>query len=94
MSGSIVVVVSPLLNMINEEVKFRNSLDIRVMSISVIEPEEEHIRVELGDYCLVYGTPEAWFMNKRWQMLQNITTYLCTLSGRGKLCCMVGPLFS
>jgi len=84
-SGSIVVVVSPLLNLIKEQVRFLNSLHINISAISVsdIESEDERIKVEQGEYSIVYGTPEAWLQNERWRtMLSNVvySRKLCALA--------------
>lgn len=70
--GSFVVVISPLLNLIKDQVNHLNSLGISAISISDIEDESVKQDIEQGKFSLVYGTPEAWLTNERWRsMLQN-----------------------
>ena len=81
--GHIVVVVSPLLNLIAEQVSNLRELGINAVSISNVVSEEQRLQVERGCYSLVYGTPEAWLLNQVWRdMLKNATysSKLCALA--------------
>ena len=81
--GNIVVVVSPLLNLIAEQVKSLKELGIKAVSISDVESEEERRQVERGCFSIVYGTPEAWLLNQRWRDMLTNPTYsskLCALA--------------
>lgn len=69
----IVVVVSPLINLITDQVNYLNDLGVKACNISAIDDEEKR-HVEEGLYKLVYGTPEAWLFNERWRsMFRNST---------------------
>ena len=81
--GHIVVVVSPLLNLITDQVANLRKLGISATSISDIENEEERREVERGSFKIVYGTPEAWLLNERWRNMLNNSTYsskLCAVA--------------
>ena len=71
MNGHIVVVVSPLVSLMDDQVKYLQSLGLSAVNISS-ESEVHHSKIEKGEYSIVYGSPEAGLMNERWRcMLSN-----------------------
>ena len=68
--GHIVVVVSPLISLIEDQINNLRGLGLSAVNIS--DPEVDGLRVEKGEYSIVYGSPEAWLTNERWRaMLSN-----------------------
>ncbi len=61
--GYIVAVVSPLLNLISEQVKSLMDLGIQAVNLSDVESEDDRRQVERWCFSVVYGTPEAWLLN-------------------------------
>ena len=68
-----VVVVSPLVNLMKDQVKSLGALGISAVSLSsLVEGEAE--KVERALFSLVFGTLESWLKNERWrQILSNPT---------------------
>ena len=82
-SGHIAAVLSPLLNLINDQVNHLNCLGIRAVNLSNVKNEEERIMVEHGAFSIVYGTPEAWLKNERWRDMLHNSIYsekLCAIA--------------
>ena len=82
-SDHIVVVVSPLLSLMDDQVSKLRSLGISAVNISSHEEEEEERSILNGEYAVVYGSPEAWLKNERWRtMLSNpvYTKKLCAIA--------------
>ena len=77
--GHIVVVVSPLINLITDQVSYLQGLGITAINISGIEDEGERKEVEKGSFQVVYGTPEAWLLNERWRNMLKNSTYTSKL---------------
>ena len=78
-----IVVVSPLIYLINDQVNNMQKLGVAAINISCIEDEEEKKQLERGCFQVVYGTPEAWLLNERWRnMLKNSTcsSKLCAIA--------------
>ena len=73
--GHIVIVVSPLINLIQDQVMQLKKLDITAINISAVDNEEEKKDVEKGKFSVVYGTPEAWLLNERWRSMLTNSTY-------------------
>jgi superfamily II DNA helicase RecQ len=68
----LVVVVSPLLSLIADQVKKLQTLGITAVSLSDIKDEKQIRMVEEGAFSVVYGTPECFLKNERWRsMLSN-----------------------
>ena len=63
--GHIVVVVSPLIGLMKDQVSHLKELGLKAANISSLE-DGERTRVESSEYSLVYGSPEAWLKNERW----------------------------
>ena len=56
--GHIVVVVSPLISLIEDQINYLRGLALSAVNISDLEVDG--LRVEKGQYLIVYGSPEAW----------------------------------
>ena len=54
-----VVVISPLGNLMKDQVENLKKLGITAISLSNVKDEEAK-DVEVGHFVVVYGTPEAW----------------------------------
>jgi len=69
---NIVIVVSPLINLMKDQVSRLTSLGISAISLSDISSESDIRAVERGTYSIVYGSPESWLGETRWRkMLSN-----------------------
>ena len=81
-SGHIVVVVSPLISLMDDQVKFLTSVGIKALSLTSAS-EEDRLNAEKGKYSLVYGSPEAWLDNERWRSILHNDVYsrkLCAIA--------------
>ena len=68
----LVIVVSPLINLMRDQVRKLRDLGVSAVSLSAIESDEEAKAVEEGKYSVVYGTPESLLKTERWRrMLSN-----------------------
>ena len=72
----VVVVVSPLVNLMKDQVKSLRALGISAVSLTSLE-EGEPEKVERA-----FGTPESWLKNERWRQI------LCNPIYTKKLCCI------
>ena len=82
-SGHIVLVLSPLLTLIDDQIQNLRALGLSYVSLSHLNTEDEMKAVEKGEYQVVYATPEAVLKNKRWrQMLHNsvFKSKLCAIA--------------
>lgn len=77
--GHIVVVVSPLVSLMKDQVQKLRNLGISAVTLSDIE-EEDAKAVEKGVFSVVYGSPEAFLKIARWRKLLTSDVY------RAKLC--------
>ena len=69
---NIVIVVSPLINLMKDQVSRLTSLGKSAISVSDISSESDIRAVERGTYSIVYGSPESWLGETRWRkMLSN-----------------------
>ncbi|KAK3734288.1 hypothetical protein QZH41_015131, partial [Actinostola sp. cb2023] len=73
-SGHIVVVVSPLVSLMKDQVSSLRSIGISSVCLSDVDDDEEASKVENGEFAVIYGTPESWLTNERWRTM---LTYLC-----------------
>lgn len=76
------VVVSPLVNLMAEQVSNLKELGISAANLSSLEDSERE-RVENGEYSVVYGSPEAWLKNERWRLMLTNSVYskkLCAIA--------------
>ena len=78
-AGHIVVVVSPLVNLMKDQVDKLANLGILAASLSEITEENANGVVE-GRFSIVYVSPEAWLKNERWRKVLSSEIY------RSKLC--------
>ena len=63
--GHIVVVVSPLLSLIGDQLAYLTSLGVSTINIS--SGKEDYDSAAAGKYSIMYGSPEVWLMNLRWR---------------------------
>ena len=77
----VVAVVSPLVNLMKDQVRFLRSIGISSVSLSDLE-EGEAEKVEKAAYSVVFGTPESFLRNERWREVLSSPVYL------EKLCCV------
>ena len=81
-SGHIVVVVSPLISLMDDQVKFLTSVGIKALNLTSAS-EEDRLNAEKGKYSLVFGSPEAWLNNERWRSMLHNDVYsrkLCAIA--------------
>ena len=81
-SGHIVVVVSPLFSVMEDQVKYLRRLGLSTVNISS-NVEVDCEKIEKGEYSIVYGSPEAWLMNERWRCMLSNDVYskkLCAVA--------------
>lgn len=78
-TGHIVVVVSPLVNLMKDQVGKLVNIGIPAVTLSDIS-EDNMKAVERGAFSVVYGSPEAWLKNDRWRKMLASDLY------RKKLC--------
>ena len=64
-TGHIVVVVSPLVNLMKDQATKLANIGIPAVTLSDISEENMKV-VERGAFSVVYGSPEAWLKNDRW----------------------------
>ena len=80
-SGHIVVVVSPLVNLMRDQVRSLRSIGISSVSLSDLQ-EGEAEKVEKAAYSVVFDTPESWLKVERWRQVLSSPIY------SEKLCCV------
>jgi len=71
--GHIVVVVSPLISLMEDQVSNLKELGLKAANISSLK-DGECTRVERSEYSLVYGSTEAW-LNERWRIMLTNSVY-------------------
>ena len=71
--GHIVVVMSPLISLIEDQINNLRGLGLSAVNIS--DPEVDGLRVDKGEYSIVYGSPEAWLTNERWRAMLSTCIY-------------------
>ena len=64
--GHIVHVVSPLVSLMEDQVKYSRSIGVSAVNISS-QADNDHSKIENAQYSVVFGSPEAWLMNDRWR---------------------------
>ena len=73
--------MSPLVNLMKDQVRHLRSIGISSVSLSDLE-EGEAEKVEKAEYSVVFGTPESFLRNERWREVLSSPVYL------EKLCCV------
>ena len=73
--GHIVVVVSPLISLLEDQVSHLLELGLKAANISSLE-DGERTRFESDEYSLVYGSLEALLMKERWRFI--LTNSICS----------------
>ena len=73
-----VVVISPLVNLMKDQVENLKKLGISAISLSNVKDEEAK-DVEEGHFVVVYGTPEALLNNERWRKMLSSDIYAAKL---------------
>jgi superfamily II DNA helicase RecQ len=79
-TGHIVVVISPLLTLIEDQIQNLRGVGITAASLSHITTNEEIQQVEMGSFAIVYATPEGLLKSERWRHMLTSKVY------REKLC--------
>ena len=69
-----VVVVSPLISLMEEQVSHLKKLRLKAAHVSSLE-DGERTRAESGEYSLVYGSPEACMKNECWRFMLTNSVY-------------------
>ena len=72
---NIVLVVSPLINLMKDQVSRLNSRGISAISLSDVSSELEIRAVETGSYSIVYGSPESWLGETKWRKMLSSDIY-------------------
>jgi len=72
---NIVIVVSPLVSLMKDQVSRLNSLGISSICLSDISTESQRKAVESGQYSIVYGSPESWLGDERWRKMVTSDCY-------------------
>jgi len=81
-TGHIVIVISPLLSLIEDQIHSLRHLGIKCISLTDTT-EEERKQVERGDFTVVYTTPEGLLKNERWRRMISSDVYsqkLCAIA--------------
>ena len=73
---NIVIVVTPLLSIINDQVDSLVKLGVPAINLSLVENESnEEKQLLTGEYQIIYGTPEAWIKQEKWTQLLKTEVY-------------------
>lgn len=72
---NMVIVVSPLVNLMRDQVSRLTSLGISAVSLSDICSDDEMRSVEKGSYSIVHGSPESWLGETRWRKMLSSDVY-------------------
>ena len=72
---NIVIVISPLINLMKDQVSRLSLLEVSAISLSDISSAAEVKKVESGEFSIVYGSPESWLGDIRWRRMLASKTY-------------------
>ena len=75
---SIVIVVSqvsPLVNLVKDQISLLLSLSISATSLNNETSEADKRKFESGQYSIVYGSLESWLGDTRWRKILSSETY-------------------
>ena len=73
---NIVIMISPLINLMKDEVSRLSLLGVSAISLSDISSAAEiKKKVESGEFSIVYGSTKSWLGDIRWRRLLANETY-------------------
>ena len=72
---SVVIVVSPLVSLVKDQVSLLLSLGTIVTSLNNETLEADKRKVASGQYSIVYGSLESWLGDTRWRKILSSETY-------------------
>ena len=72
---NIVFVISPLINLMKDQVSCLSLLGVSAISLGVISLVAEIKKVESGEFSIVYGSPESWLGDIKWRRMLGSETY-------------------
>ena len=78
---SIVVVISPLVALMKDQVSFLRSLNVPAEFVAAEQVESVLKEVEAGKYRLVYASPESMLSADRWRRMLTSKVYQKNLIG-------------
>ncbi len=70
----IVIVVSPLVSLMKDQVARLNLCNIPSVLLTDIAPDEEE-RVLRGEFAVVFGSPESWLNTENWTKMVGSSVY-------------------
>ena len=73
--NNIVIVVSPLVSLMKDQVSLLLSRDISATWLNNNMSETDERRVESGQCSIIYGSPESWLGDTRWRKMLTSQTY-------------------
>lgn len=79
--GHIVVVISPLVALIEDQIQNLQMVGITAISLSHIKTSEKIQQVEIGSFPIVYTTPEGLLKSERWRHMLSNEVYSEKLCG-------------
>ena len=71
---NIMIVISPLINLMKDEVHGLSLLGVSTTSLIDISLAEIK-KVESGEFSIIYGSPESWLGDIRWRRMLASETY-------------------
>ena len=77
---NIVIVISPLINLMKDQVSRLSLLGVSAISLSDISSAAEIKKVESGEFSIVYGSPESWLGDIRWRRMLSLTFFSIALA--------------
>lgn len=82
-SGHIVLVISPLLSLIEDQIERLQQLGISATSLMDVKNESDYGNVEKGYFSIIYTTPETIVRSERWRRMLSSDVYsknLCAIA--------------
>lgn len=76
LANPIVIVVSPLLALMDDQVA--EAVKLGITAVKLGDNEDKVIQ---GSYQLVFGSPEAWLLNSKWRSMLSSKVYQDNLAG-------------
>jgi len=72
---NLVIVVSPLVSLMKNQVNLLLSLGISATSLNNETSDADRRKVESRRFSIVYGSPESWLGDTRWRKMLTSDTY-------------------